>query len=133
GQYAVVGFVTAQIDSVDCDAYVITGHAVPDCSTTISACPVPGLVRWRTGGSHREPRQYRCAASARSRPWLPRASRTTARTGCRRSPGRATPALLKEECVWQHIFPSFVEARRAVRRWIGWYNERRPHQALGYL
>jgi putative transposase len=40
---------------------------------------------------------------------------------------------LKEECVWQHSFPSFVEARRAVRRWIGWYNERRPHQALGYL
>jgi putative transposase len=40
---------------------------------------------------------------------------------------------LKEECVWQHSFPSFVEARRTVRRWIGWYNERRPHQALGYL
>jgi putative transposase len=40
---------------------------------------------------------------------------------------------LKEECVWQHSFPSFVEARRAVRRWIAWYNERRPHQALGYL
>jgi putative transposase len=40
---------------------------------------------------------------------------------------------LKEECVWQQSFPSFVEARRAVRRWIGWYNERRPHQALGYL
>jgi len=45
GQHAVVGFVTAQIDSVDCDADVITGHAVPNCSTTISACPVPGLVR----------------------------------------------------------------------------------------
>ena len=40
---------------------------------------------------------------------------------------------LKEECVWQHTFPSFVEARRAVRRWIRWYNEGRPHQALGYL
>lgn len=40
---------------------------------------------------------------------------------------------LKEECVWQHSFPSFVEARRAVRRWIGWYNDGRPHQALGYL
>src|SRR5262249_46326148 len=40
---------------------------------------------------------------------------------------------LKEECVWQHSFSSFVEARRAVRRWIRWYNERRPHQALGYL
>ena len=40
---------------------------------------------------------------------------------------------LKEECVWQHSFPSLVEARRAVRRWIRWYNEGRPHQALGYL
>jgi putative transposase len=40
---------------------------------------------------------------------------------------------LKEECVWQHSFPSFAEARRAVRRWIGWYNDARPHQALGYL
>jgi putative transposase len=40
---------------------------------------------------------------------------------------------LKEECVWQRSFPSFVEARRALRRWIGWYNDRRPHQALGYL
>jgi putative transposase len=40
---------------------------------------------------------------------------------------------LKEECVWQRNFPSFTEARRALRRWIGWYNDRRPHQALGYL
>src|SRR5262249_9874326 len=40
---------------------------------------------------------------------------------------------LKGEWVGQHSFPSFGEARRAVRRWIGWYNERRPHQALGYL
>ena len=40
---------------------------------------------------------------------------------------------LKEECVWQQRFPSFVEARRAMRRWIAWYNHQRPHQALGYL
>lgn len=39
---------------------------------------------------------------------------------------------LKEECVWQHNFPSFAVARRAVARWITWYNLERPHQALGY-
>jgi putative transposase len=39
---------------------------------------------------------------------------------------------LKEECVWQHNFSSFSEARRAVRRWIRWYNDERPHQALAY-
>jgi hypothetical protein len=40
---------------------------------------------------------------------------------------------LKEECVCQRVFKSFGEARKAVRDWINWYNERRPHQALGYL
>jgi putative transposase len=40
---------------------------------------------------------------------------------------------LKEECVWQHQFPSFRAARRAVAAWIGWYNDGRPHQTLGYL
>ena len=40
---------------------------------------------------------------------------------------------LKEECVWQHRFESFEEARKEVTRWIGWYNGSRPHQALGYL
>jgi putative transposase len=40
---------------------------------------------------------------------------------------------LKEECVWQHQFPSFTVARRAVADWIGWYNDGRPHQTLGYL
>jgi len=39
----------------------------------------------------------------------------------------------KDECVWQPRFPRFVEARRAVRRWIEWDNDGRPHQALGYL
>lgn len=40
---------------------------------------------------------------------------------------------LKEECVWLHNFAGFEEARRAITGWITWYNERRPHQALGYL
>jgi len=40
---------------------------------------------------------------------------------------------LKEECVWQRVFRNFEEARRAVKAWIEWYNERRPHQSLGYL
>lgn len=39
---------------------------------------------------------------------------------------------LKEECVWIHSFVSFADARRAVRTWIRWYNEERPHQALRY-
>lgn len=39
---------------------------------------------------------------------------------------------LKEECVWQHSFESFEQASRAVRAWIRFYNEERPHQALGY-
>jgi putative transposase len=39
---------------------------------------------------------------------------------------------LKEECVWQQHFQSFAEARRAIHAWIAWYNEERPHQALGY-
>lgn len=39
---------------------------------------------------------------------------------------------LKEECVWQHSFHSFTEAKAAIRQWIQWYNEGRPHQSLGY-
>ncbi len=39
---------------------------------------------------------------------------------------------LKEECTWQHIFPGFREAKTEIARWIRWYNEERPHQALGY-
>ena len=40
---------------------------------------------------------------------------------------------LKEECVWQHNFANFPEAKAAINNWIRWYNDRRPHQALGYL
>ena len=39
---------------------------------------------------------------------------------------------LKEECVWQHSFASFAEARTTITQWIEWYNAERPHQALGY-
>lgn len=40
---------------------------------------------------------------------------------------------LKEECVWQQNFADFNQAKAAVARWIRFYNERRPHQSLGYL
>ena len=40
---------------------------------------------------------------------------------------------LKEECVWQHNFASFAEARIAITHWIESYNAERPHQALGYM
>ncbi len=39
---------------------------------------------------------------------------------------------LKEECVWQHQFGNFDEARQRINTWMHWYNEDRPHQALGY-
>ena len=39
---------------------------------------------------------------------------------------------LKEECVWQHKFNNFEEAKEAVSAWVGRYNSERPHQSLGY-
>jgi len=39
---------------------------------------------------------------------------------------------LKEECVWQHTFQTFEEARRIIQNWVQWYNHGRPHSALGY-
>lgn len=39
---------------------------------------------------------------------------------------------LKDECVYQHHFQSFEEARAAITQWIRYYNEQRPHQALAY-
>lgn len=40
--------------------------------------------------------------------------------------------ILKDKCVWQHTFQTFEEARRIIRDWVHWYNEERPHSALGY-
>ena len=39
---------------------------------------------------------------------------------------------VKEECVWIRHFQTFTNARREIARWLDWYNEGRPHQALGY-
>jgi putative transposase len=39
----------------------------------------------------------------------------------------------KLECVWQHRFRTFDEAKRVIEAWIDHYNERRPHSRLGYI
>ena len=39
---------------------------------------------------------------------------------------------LKEECVWQHAFQTFEDARRIIRGRVQWYNNGRPHSVLGY-
>ena len=39
---------------------------------------------------------------------------------------------LKEECVWQHQFQRFAQARQISRTWLDGYNRGRPHQALHY-
>lgn len=38
---------------------------------------------------------------------------------------------VKEQCLWLHHFESLEEARQALRKWFHYYNEHRPHQALG--
>ena len=59
----------------------------------------------------------RCGAFERPRP-------TDSSSGFFRS--------LREECVWQHNFGDFAEARSAITQWIEWYDAKRPQQALGY-
>ncbi|WXT22158.1 integrase core domain-containing protein (plasmid) [Salmonella enterica subsp. enterica serovar Infantis] len=38
---------------------------------------------------------------------------------------------VKEQCLWLHHFKSLDEARQTLRAWFKYYNEQRPHQALG--
>ena len=38
---------------------------------------------------------------------------------------------LKEQCVHRHRFETQQYASRVIGEWIGFYNTRRPHQALG--
>jgi putative transposase len=40
---------------------------------------------------------------------------------------------LKQECVWQHQFKNFEEAKPIIEAWVQEYNTKRPHQTLGYL
>ncbi len=40
---------------------------------------------------------------------------------------------LKYECVYLHAFETGSELRAGLTRWIGYYNARRPHSALGGL
>ncbi|PZR56394.1 MAG: transposase [Candidatus Meridianibacter frigidus] len=40
---------------------------------------------------------------------------------------------LKLECVWQHRFETYDEAKAAITAWVKHYNESRPHSRLGYL
>lgn len=39
----------------------------------------------------------------------------------------------KLECVWQHRFETYAEAKAIIATWIRHYNETRPHSRLGYL
>jgi len=38
---------------------------------------------------------------------------------------------LKEQCIHRHRFDSLQNASRVIADWIGFYNNQRPHQALG--
>ena len=38
---------------------------------------------------------------------------------------------LKEQSAHRHRFESLAHASRVIADWIGFYNHRRPHQALG--
>ncbi|EZQ20380.1 integrase [Halopseudomonas bauzanensis] len=38
---------------------------------------------------------------------------------------------VKEQCLWLHNFQTLDEARQTLRAWFKYYNEQRPHQALG--
>jgi putative transposase len=38
---------------------------------------------------------------------------------------------LKEQCAHRHRFESLTQASWVIADWIGFYNHRYPHQALG--
>ncbi len=46
--------------------------------------------------------------------------------------GESFNATLRRECLNQELFHSLMDAKVKAERWR-WYNEIRPHSALGYL
>ena len=40
---------------------------------------------------------------------------------------------LKQECVWQHGFANYEEAKDVIDKWVQFYNSERPHQTLDYV
>jgi putative transposase len=40
---------------------------------------------------------------------------------------------LKLECIWQHRFDTYGEAKATITAWVKHYNESRPHSRLNYL
>jgi len=38
---------------------------------------------------------------------------------------------LKYQCIYLHAWETGLEARAGVRKWIEFYNHKRPHSALG--
>ena len=40
---------------------------------------------------------------------------------------------LKLECVWQHRFETYKEAKATITAWVQHDNERWPHSRLGYF
>ena len=47
--------------------------------------------------------------------------------------GESFMGTLKLECIWQHRFKTFAEAKATIEAWIDHYNEHRPHSRLDYL
>ena len=39
---------------------------------------------------------------------------------------------VKYEYLYLHAFEGGQDLRQALRTWVGWYNEQRPHQRLRY-
>jgi len=40
---------------------------------------------------------------------------------------------LKYECVYLHAWETGAQVRAGIRKWMEFYNHRRPHKALGGL